>query len=613
MKRTRIIALVLCLALLASLTACGVKTKDQAQAPAAPAAPAADGTPAAASHSAAEVGTLKLLYNSSDEMTANVIRDLLAKQGFQIEMVAAADGASFRELEKGGNFDIAISSWANPVGTPDYGCRGIWESTGDSNLLGINDPHLDELVNKAATETPDVYINTYGEAERYVVEEQCYMSPLYIALTGRAYSNVLTADCITPNQRWEKLRYADASQADTRVLTITQTGSNFFTLDCIRADDQTSGYVLDESYIHLLTLQPDWSVSVDQSLSYSYAINDTNDGYYFLLRDDCSFARVDKNGNAYDSGVMVSGEDVVYSLNRAMDKDSTPLHACYSMFASMSGVEIVTDMAELENTKTASGKSVKEVLQEGAAFENLVATKDEVDNDAGNFQVVKVTTSVPYPQILNALTFHGAGIVDAEWVEEHNKDVDIANYDATKDRLYGDTKYIEETSFDNDLSVSGNYVPCIKNDYEMKLQANPGIRTREDHSEVIKNITLKLIQDKDAALNALRSGDVDFPYSIPTTKYSVVEGDANLGITYFPGIRVYMLAFNMHGNVEVSKSADLRRAIASCIDFEALKAVNSGNAVEAYSPMSTCLNTGNKLNYQPGDTQKFIDAYFANK
>ena len=38
-----------------------------------------------------------------------------------------------------------------------------------------------------------------------------------------------------------------------------------------------------------------------------------------------------------------------------------------------------------------------------------------------------------------------------------------------------------------------------------------------------------------------------------------------------------------------------------------------GNAVEAYSPMSTCLNTGNKLNYQPGDTQKYIDAYFANK
>lgn len=555
--------------------------------------------------------SLKLLYNASDEMTANVVRDLLSKAGFKVEMSAAADGATFRELEKGGNFDIAIASWANPVGTPDYGCRGIWESVGDSNLLGINDAYLDQLVNQAAAETADVYINTYGTAEKYAIEEQCYMTPLYMAMYARPSSKVLTEDSVTPNQRWENMHYVDASLADTRVLNITQTGSNFFTLDCIRADDLTSGYTLDEAYIHLLTLQPDWSCTVDESLSYSFAISETNDSYYFLLRDDCFFARVDKDGNAYNSGVMVSGEDVVYSLNRAMDKDSTPLHACYSMFASMSGVEIVTDMTELETVKTGSGKTVKEVLTEGAALETLVASKTEVDNDAGKFQVVKVTTKVPYPQILSALTFHGAGIVDAEWVEEHNKGVDFANYNASKDRLYGDSKYITETDFDNDLSVSGNYVPCVMNDYEMKLQANPGLRTREDHSTVIKNIALKFIGDKDAALNSLRSGDVDFAYSIPTTKYDIVTNDPNLYLTTFPGIRVYVLAFNMHGNSPVSTSADLRKAIASCINFQALYAVNRGTVLEAYSPLSTCLETGNKINYQKGDTQKFLDAYFA--
>ena len=623
MKKRRIIVFVICLALLASLVACGVKTKDEVQAEAKAETKAdaqaetkseakSDAADSASAHSASEI-SLKLLYNSSDEMTANVVRDLLAKQGFQVEMSAAADGSTFREQEKGGNFDISIASWANPVGTPDYGCRGIWESVGDSNMFGINDAHLDELVNSAAAQTSDVYINTYGEAETYVIEEQCYMTPLYMAMYARPNGSALAAGSVTPNQRWESMRYADSSQADTRTLNITQTGSNFFTLDCIRADDLTSGYTLDEAYIHLLTLMPDWSVSVKESLSYSYAISESNTGYYFLLRDDCFFARVDADANAYNSGVMVSGEDVVYSLERAMDKDSTPLHACYSMFASMSGVEIVTDMAELESTKTASGKSVKDVLSEGADLQTLVATKDEVDNDAGKFQVVKVTTSVPYPQILNALTFHGAGIVDAEWVEEHNKDVDIANYDATKDRLYGDTKYMEETSFDNDLSVSGNYVPCIKNDYEMKLQANPGLRTREDHTGVIKNITLKFIEDKDAALNSLRSGDVDFAYQIPSTKYSVVEDDPNLTMTYFPGIRVYVLAFNMHGNSVVSESADLRKAIAACMSFDALNAVNGGTVLEAYSPLSTCLDTGHKLNYQEGDVQKYLDAYFAGK
>ena len=108
-----------------------------------------------------------------------------------------------------GNFDIAISSWANPVGTPDYGCRGIWESIGDSNLTGINDSKLDELVNKAAGETADVYINTYSEAEKYVVEEQTYMTPLYQNVSGRPFNKILKEDSVEPNQRWEHFDYVD--------------------------------------------------------------------------------------------------------------------------------------------------------------------------------------------------------------------------------------------------------------------------------------------------------------------------------------------------------------------------------------------------------------------
>lgn len=81
---------------------------------------------------------------------------------------------TMREQESNGNFDILVTGWANPVGTPDYACRGIWHSDGDSNLTGINDPKLDELVVKAAGETADVYVNTYGEMERYVIEEQSF-------------------------------------------------------------------------------------------------------------------------------------------------------------------------------------------------------------------------------------------------------------------------------------------------------------------------------------------------------------------------------------------------------------------------------------------------------
>ena len=151
-------------------------------------------------------------------------------------------------------------------------------------------------MNKAAGETADVYINTYGEAEKYVVEEQTYMTPLYQNVNGRPFNKILKEDSVESNQRWEHFDYVDESLRDSRPLVITQTGSTITTWDPIRADDQSSGYSLDEMYVHLLTLQPDWSVTTDSSLSWSYAISEDNKSYYFLLRDDCGFARIDKDG-----------------------------------------------------------------------------------------------------------------------------------------------------------------------------------------------------------------------------------------------------------------------------------------------------------------------------
>ena len=614
MKKRRLVALALCAAMVSSMTACNVKTKSDTTSAA---AAENQGPTEADPNAGVEIGevNLKLLYQSNDESIANVIRDELTKAGINVEMSGASDGATFREQEGNGNFDIAISSWANPVGTPDYGCRGIWESIGDSNLTGVNDPKLDELVNKAAAETADVYINTYGEAEKYVMEEQVYMTPLFIGLTGRAFSNILKPETIGNNQRWEKIDYVDESQRDTRPLIITQTGSTITTWDPIRADDQSSGYALDEMYIHLLTLQPDWSVSTDSSLSHNYAVSEDNISYYFILRDDCGFARIDKDGNVYDSGVKVAGEDVVYSLNRAKDPNSTAMHKTYSMYTNLDTVEIVTDMAELESVKTADGKTVKEVLENGIEpIATLAATRDEVDNAAGAYQVVRCNTTVPYPQILNCLTFHGAGIVDSEWVEAMNEGVDYTTYDATKDKLYGDSvTTVEGATYDNQLSLSGNYVLTSMNDYQMNFVANPCLRTNDPECTRIKTLVNKFIADKDTALSALRSGDVDFCYSIPSTKYDVVEQDENLVLTKYPGIRAYVVAFNMHGNSVVSDSVDLRKAIASVINYDDISAVQAGNTIPCYSPLSTCLDAGNKLSYQPGDTEKYLRAHFANK
>lgn len=72
-----------------------------------------------------------------------------------------------------------------------------------------------------------------------------------------------------------------------------------------------------------------------------------------------------------------------------------------------------------------------------------------------------------------------------------------------------------------------------------------------------------------------------------------------------------MLAFNMHGTSVVSDSVNLRKAVASVVNYNDINAVQAGNTLECYSPLGTCLNPGNKLSYQPGDTEKYLRAHFA--
>lgn len=265
MKMKKLVALLLSMVMLVSAVGCGAKTKSEVT----------GGDTDSSGQTATASGdlSLKLLYQSADEVTANIIRDKLTKLGIEVEMAAAAESATYRDQLNNGNFDIAVFSWANPVGTPDYSARGIWHSEGDGNYFGINDATLDEMIEEASTVTADHYVESYGALEKYVTEEMAYMSPLYINVQGRAFNNVLDPETITVNQRWNELSYADPAQNTERTLTIAQTGSTITTWDPIRANDSTSGYALDHMYIYLVTLEPDWTVSTDESLSYSYAIS----------------------------------------------------------------------------------------------------------------------------------------------------------------------------------------------------------------------------------------------------------------------------------------------------------------------------------------------------
>lgn len=105
-------------------------------------------------------------------------------------------------------------------------------------------------------------------------------------------------------------------------------------------------------YVRLVNLTDDDQVVSDGSLSYNHVIAEGNSEYYFILRDDINFAKVE-NGAAVDTGELVSAEDVVFSLNRAKDESSVPDHRTYSIHENIDTVEVVTDLAELENAKVA--------------------------------------------------------------------------------------------------------------------------------------------------------------------------------------------------------------------------------------------------------------------
>ena len=125
---------------------------------------------------------------------------------------------------------------------------------------------------------------------------------------------------------------------------MSQTNSTLTSLDPIKGNDGSINMLNTNMYVRLVNLTDDDKVVSDGSLSYNYAIADGNKDYYFLLRDDINFARV-QDGHAVDSGVLVGGEDVIYSLERAKNKDSVPNHKTYSLHENIDTVSLVTDLS----------------------------------------------------------------------------------------------------------------------------------------------------------------------------------------------------------------------------------------------------------------------------
>lgn len=633
MKHTRIGQLLLSVFLLSALlltSACGqVKTKDQVEKQNEPAnvestSPDAESTKQDAEADKAKADAektekhdpvkIRLLAMSYFEKDLNVVRDMLAKAGFEPEVIIQPDYSSWASQVESGNYDLSLGGWSTVTGNPDYAVRSLFRSDGDYNI-GINDPEVDKLIDQAASETPEQYQATYKQLEDLLVTDQAYIVPFYSGYLITAVNK----DIVKPESiylegeeagSWNRVRYVNDEDNATRAYTISQQLSDLTSLDPIKANDGSINLLNSNLYVRLVNLTRDDKVVPSSSLSYNFAISEDRCKFYFLLRDDIHFACLDK-GEAVDTGDVVGGEDVVFSLHRAMDKNSVPDHRTYTLYSQIKDVTQVTDLAVLDS-KTADGRTVGEVFADKAPgkIDKLTDKNDQVDNQKGVYQVVCVETNEAFPQILNFLAHQSAGIVSKKQVEKMNT-FKVEEYDREKDIAYGDSRTIAEGDhYDNQLMASGPYLLVMKDDYKVDFVKNPHFMLGTECEPMIDKVTVRFIADADSALSALRNDELYYG-SVPPEKLDIVEKEAKFEVSKHPDNSCSYGAFNIKNSA--FSDVNLRKAVLYAIDQDAFISVYNGLKRKCYSTVTPLVDTGNELVADATKVSEYLDKYYAEK
>jgi len=564
-----------------------------------------------------EQAEIEVLGMASSEEDMNIVRDQLTKNGFKVKLNIQPDYGSFKAQQDAGNFDVAVSSWTTVTGNPDYAVRSLFISGGDYSIQ--SDPEIDDLINKASTQTQEEYVNTYKEFEQKLVFDNAYIAPLYSSLKTQAVNkDILNPETVRLSKSrslaWETIDFNDAAKRDSDPLILSQTMPTFTSLDPIKGNDGSINMVNTNMYVRLINLTDDDKITADGSLSRNYSIGEGNEEYYFLLRDDINFAKI-TDKKAVDTGERVGADDVIFSLNRAKDKNSVPDHRTYSLHEHIKDAEVVTDLAALDQIKqSGSDETVKASLEKGldTKITELVADKTQANNGEGKYQVVKVTTTEPFPQVLNYLAHQSAGIVSKKQVESINT-YDVASFDVNKDIPYGDQNTVTEgDKYNNTLYASGPYILSYKNDYEAIFYKNPGYMKGTENEAKISTVKLRFIKDMDSSISALRNGEIYVLYGVPANKQDLIESDSKLTLQSIQSNAVTYLLFNT-SNREVAKSADLRKAVLYSINQDEILSYYHDKAFKAVSTVSPLVDTGNELKADPEKAKEFLNKYLESK
>ncbi|WDF02157.1 ABC transporter substrate-binding protein [Shouchella hunanensis] len=590
---------------LVALSACNVTTRDDVEGEATDVEPPAESV------------DIELLAMSSNEQDINILRDQLTSNGFTVSINQQPDYGSFVSQRDAGNYDIAISSWTTVTGNPDYAIRSLFKSDGDNSL--IDDADIDALIEKGSTESPEEYTDTYRELEETLVTENAYIVPLYTSMKNQAFNqDVLKEESVRLSKSrafaWDSVDYVKVEDQEERPLVLTQAISELTSLDPIKGNDGSINQLNTNMYVRLVNLTDDDEITADASLSYEYAIAEGNEDYYFVLRDDLFFAAVEGE-DVVETGERVGIDDVIFSLERASDRDSVPDHRTYTLHEHIGEVTAVSNLTELEDaTLAGSSDSILEHLESGLdqSIDSLVTDKDAANSEEGAYQVVKLTTTEPFPQVLNYLAHQSAGIVSKSQVESVNT-YNVEEFDVNTDIPYGDQRLVTEGSdLENSLYASGPYIMTYKNDYEAVFLKNPGYQAGTEYEPAIEEVRVRFISDPDSALSALRSGEIDMYYGVPENKMDLVEGDEKLQLQSIPSNGVTYLAFNT-SNRDVAESVDLRKAVLYAINQDEIIQVYNNDKLPAYSTLSPLVDTGNKLEADQNKVYEHVNAYLESK
>lgn len=547
--------------------------------------------------------TIKILAQTNREAEVNILRDQLEHAGFVVETDMQPDYASVSAARDKGAYDICISGWSTGTGNLDYAVRGILHSTGDYNYSPVIDDEVDRLIDLGASQTQAQAVETYLALETRLIDEMAYMIPLYSPKSVVAYNkDVIDVDSLkmykSSGPLWWEYRYADESQNATRPIVFTQTAAIMSTLDPIQGNDATMGTASGANYAKLISLDVDDSFRLEGTASYAYAIAEGNSEFYFLLRDDIYFS-TNENGKVVNTGVRAGGEDVVYSLERASDKDSVPSHKTFTLHNHLEKIEVLTDLSELSaKLDSDTGTTVLETLQKGIDGEigALVAKDEDADNAAGKYQVVKITTTEPFPQVLNFLCHNSAGIVCKEQVEKYNAKYmtdgkfDLDKYDVSKDVAYGDFAAFKNGDTGM-LWCSGPFVMTSVDDYGATFVKNPGFKAGQPDTPAIETYYLKFIADTTAATSAFRAGEIDVLSSVDANMVTTLQADEKFEVRIKDANSTYYCYINMREGSKFN-NVDLRKAVLYSINQQDFVDYKDGMVNKVYSVVDTFLHGG---------------------